>query len=245
MIAALAIAALFAAPDSIEGEWETDAAVAALSIAVHGGAWMADRAGGMPECPCDPASVPAFDRWPIGRDDDRASEASTVLQVGLVVAGPLLAASTDPGPWDERAQSTALVLEAMTLTSGATQLLKAATHRPRPYAYSDVPFGGRPYHSFPSGHTSASFAAATGAWLVWKHRHPESRATPWIAAAGYATAATVAWLRVESGRHFPSDVVAGAALGSGIAVATIEPRFHARRVTVVAAPNGLALVGRF
>ncbi|GMK39828.1 phosphatidylglycerophosphatase B [Paenibacillus sp. CCS19] len=70
--------------------------------------------------------------------------------------------------------------------------------------------------SFPSGHTTAIFA-----WLV-----------PLIAAAG-ATAVlllpaaivvglSVAWSRMYLGLHYPSDVFAGAMLGSATAVGMLE-----------------------
>jgi len=58
-------------------------------------------------------------------------------------------------------------------------------------------------HSFPSGDTSIAFVWAVV--LAARYR--------WLAVAAFLTAALVGTLRVAGGRHFPSDVFAGAAVG--------------------------------
>ena len=60
--------------------------------------------------------------------------------------------------------------------------------------------------SFPSGHTASAFAfsSAAGAEL------------PVLAVPLRLAATTVGWSRVQSGVHFPGDVVAGALLGASI-----------------------------
>lgn len=65
--------------------------------------------------------------------------------------------------------------------------------------------------SFPSGHATSAFAAAG----VVAALHPRLRAPV------LGIAALVALSRVYLGVHFPSDVVAGAALGLGIAVVVV------------------------
>jgi undecaprenyl-diphosphatase len=63
--------------------------------------------------------------------------------------------------------------------------------------------------SFPSGHASTSFAGATLLALL----------VPGLAVPFFALAAAIAWSRVYVGVHFPLDVLAGAALGTAVALA--------------------------
>ncbi|MFI7676537.1 phosphatase PAP2 family protein [Actinophytocola sp. NPDC049390] len=64
--------------------------------------------------------------------------------------------------------------------------------------------------SFPSGHAASAFAFASAAAM--EHRG--------VGAAVFPVAAAVAYSRVHTGVHWPSDVVAGAAIGVGAAYAT-------------------------
>ncbi len=63
--------------------------------------------------------------------------------------------------------------------------------------------------SFPSGHATASFACAT----ILAFYAPRG------APAFFLLAATIAWSRVYVGVHYPLDVLGGAVLGIGIAIA--------------------------
>lgn len=64
--------------------------------------------------------------------------------------------------------------------------------------------------SFPSGHAASAFAFAVGA----------SQELPWLIAPLAALATGVAFSRVYTGVHYPSDVVAGAAAGTTFALAS-------------------------
>jgi membrane-associated phospholipid phosphatase len=69
--------------------------------------------------------------------------------------------------------------------------------------------------SFPSGHSAAAFAFATGS----------SAELPLLAPPLLALAGAVAYSRVHTGVHYPSDVAAGAliGLGSGALAARLAP----------------------
>jgi membrane-associated phospholipid phosphatase len=69
------------------------------------------------------------------------------------------------------------------------------------------PFSG--HVSFPSGHSTAAFALVTAL-------DAETR-TRWVPAIGYPAATLTAWSRVHDLQHWPSDVVAGAAIGGWVA----------------------------
>jgi membrane-associated phospholipid phosphatase len=81
------------------------------------------------------------------------------------------------------------------VTWGLTFVLKRATNETRPN-------GGN--YSFPSGHSSSSFASAE----FMRRRYGWKWGAP-----AYAAAAFVAYSRVESRMHYTHDVIAGAAIG--------------------------------
>jgi len=119
---------------------------------------------------------------------------------------------------DRYAQDTALLagqayLDAQILTFA----LKSATRRIRP---RDIPVDGDFTHTwyksdggvingqsgFPSGHAMVAFGIAT----VFAQRYRRHRWVPWVA---YGLAGVVAFSRVPTRSHFPSDAVAGSILG--------------------------------
>jgi membrane-associated phospholipid phosphatase len=75
--------------------------------------------------------------------------------------------------------------------------------------------------SFPSGHSAAAFAFATGACAE----------LPVLAPVLVPLAGGVAYSRVHTGVHYPSDVAAGAAIGigSGLLARRLPPRALQRR----------------
>lgn len=114
---------------------------------------------------------------------------------------------------------------------GTTYALKYSIDRPRPYeTYPDIlPKSVEGSASFPSGHTSAAFNAATVLSLMY----PEW----YVAVPSYVWAGAVGYSRMHLGVHYPSDVAAGAALGIGSAWLTHtlnkwykkkHPRLHGR-----------------
>lgn len=125
------------------------------------------------------------------------------------------------------------------IANGPAKLL---TRRPRPII-DDVPLVRRVRKlprstSFPSGHSASAFAFATGAAME----------LPWLGIPLGPLATAVAYSRVYTGAHFPSDVMVGSALGTGVAVATgsfwpVAPSEareagQARRVDIDARPSG-------
>ena len=67
-------------------------------------------------------------------------------------------------------------------------------------------------YSFPSGHTMASFAAATVLWH-WNRK---------VGLAAYLLAGMIAFSRLYLFVHFPSDVLAGALLGCLVGIAAVR-----------------------
>ena len=90
------------------------------------------------------------------------------------------------------------------LAVGVNHLVKVAVRRERPRLRGLPALGRvRSSRSFPSAHAASSAAAATAI----------SRVTPAAGPPAYALAALVCLTRPYLGAHYPSDAIAGAALG--------------------------------
>jgi membrane-associated phospholipid phosphatase len=107
--------------------------------------------------------------------------------------------------------------ESFLLVYGTCETIKKSIARYRPYCYfDDLPsdYKSDYYKSFPSRHSAFAFMSAGFLTATFFIDHPDS---PWkipVAAGSYALAAGIAALRISSGAHFLTDVLAGAAIGS-------------------------------
>lgn len=216
-LSAGSVAAQNATPRYTSGWWDV---VATAGGGVVAGAALVSRPPLSHCAPCDSLSLPAYERIGIRSHSSTAGTASSVLLVGI--AGGVALASLR-GVEPARARGNAAVLaDAVSWTVAATEVIKLGVHRARPALYrSDaaaVAGSSDNRESFPSGHTSVAFAAATAYTTIALRQHlPHAGRN---AVLLYAAATAVGALRVAGGRHFPTDVLAGAALGSGIGWAT-------------------------
>ena len=111
--------------------------------------------------------------------------------------------------------------EALFLGAQLGTLMKGIIGRARPYVNVNNPHdyklfrgfrGGGDYRSFPSGHTIAAFAAASAVTSETKRWWPKS---VWvIGPVVYGGAWAVGWSRMYHNKHWASDVVTGAAIGT-------------------------------
>src|SRR5215207_1111229 len=142
--------------------------------------------------------------------------------------------------------------EAVLLATGVTGFLKGTLGRSRPFASSDTNphdfrFGGGfstpERQSFPSGHTTTAFAAAAAVTSEMRRLHPE--ALWYVAPLMYGGATMVGLSRMYHNKHWASDVVLGAAIGtfSGLKVVRYShahPDNNVDRIILrtVVAPDG-------
>jgi undecaprenyl-diphosphatase len=94
--------------------------------------------------------------------------------------------------------------------SSAIFALKQVVRRPRPLAEKSAGLNS----SFPSGHAGTAFAIAT----VLAHQYPRLKIPLYLGAS------LVCLSRIYLGRHYPSDILAGAAIGTFTAIEVVRHR---------------------
>jgi membrane-associated phospholipid phosphatase len=154
---------------------------------------------------------PALDRTLIA-----ITQAASYSRLWLAVAGAL---AVFDGRQGRRAAGQGLIaiVVAAGVANGPAKLL---ARRRRPSSRSHPALIRTPRStSFPSGHSAAAFAFVTGACAE----------LPMLAPALVPLAGTVAYSRVHTGVHYPSDVAVGVGIGigSGLLVARWPWRVHA------------------
>jgi membrane-associated phospholipid phosphatase len=178
------------------------------------------------------------------RGESRLSAWSQPIGNGAY-AIPALALAWGAARWSghpDGARSMLRVGASIGVACGATLGLKEAIGRWRPAESQDnamrfEPFSG--HTSFPSGHATLAFAAASAIDC--------ETSSEWVPRIAYPAATLLAWSRVHDRRHWTSDVVAGAAIGIWTARKTddwlraragvahhlsVEPSIHDLRMTI-------------
>lgn len=137
-------------------------------------------------------------------------------------------------------EGAAHVLAGLAVAGVANGALKYAVGRQRPETTDDPhrfrPFNGdNRFQAFPSGHAVVAFSLAASV--------SEEAKRPWVTALAYGTATAVAWSRVYEDKHWTSDVVGGALVGTLAGRGTVA-WLHRRRERAGerAAPPRIAVV---
>ena len=171
-------------------------------------AWLADARD------VDDAVYAAIARTPtpaLDRGMSTLSHAANYSRLWMASAAALALVGGRPG---RRAAAQGLLSVAATSAS-VNLVIKRLGRRKRPdRAGADVPVDRQVRMptslSFPSGHSAVAFAFATGV----------GNRLPVVAVPLHAVAGLVAYSRVHTGVHHPSDVVVGSVLGTMIAQLT-------------------------
>lgn len=181
----------------------------------------------------DSYNVPGFDRAALRIDpsgQDRAMRTSDRILYGTMVAPALLL--FDDGVRREWTNVFGMYIEAAAITSGTQAWSCVASGRYRPIAYIPTAtfeqrIDQRNSHSFYSGHTANTAVASFFMAKVLDDMHPELGGKRWLLyGAAAIPPALVGYYRIEAGKHFPTDVLAGAALGAATGI--LVPELHKR-----------------
>jgi membrane-associated phospholipid phosphatase len=132
-----------------------------------------------------------------------------------------------------------LVLEATAASELLNEVVKYTVARERPYGHYPTPLEPAPTAdarlSFYSGHTSTTFSLAAASGTVAYLRGYDLAPLAWI--PGAALAAFTGYLRVAADKHYFTDVLAGAIVGSAVGI-LVPLVFHPRVEGAPAPPTG-------
>lgn len=160
---------------------------------------------------------------------------------------PLLGVIYLTGHKNSRHRNVALTgLKAFIISGASAMVAKQIFHRhrpsqadpPDPYLW-EGPFNFETqYTSFPSGHTTTAFAVAS----VLAHGYKDKI---WIGITSYSVAALVGLSRIQDGKHWASDVVAGAILGTFIGTTLSKINFKKVEINPTAFKGGYGMSVKF
>jgi len=152
----------------------------------------------------------AVDHTPVFSSPSQASRASDTIRktsdIILYISMLTTPSGDEPVPWlVSKAKGCAVDFAALALTEQSVTLLKNSTQRNRPDGSDNL--------SFPSSHASGTSLNATLACrnVQCMHLPAVIQTAAGIGLTGLSLLG--AWGRVEGGVHYPSDVLAGLALG--------------------------------
>ena len=109
--------------------------------------------------------------------------------------------------------------ESLLITNGLNMTIKNIVQRKRPFTYNpDAPHKDKKEKdavlSFYSGHTANAFNSAVFAGTVFSDYYAQSLWRYAVWGTSLMLASTTGYLRYYSGKHYPTDIIAGAIIGS-------------------------------
>lgn len=178
-----------------------------------------------------------------------AANAFTILGLSPIVLGAVGYFKKDIKGSELMALSLMFV-QAMAIQSGLNLMMRSAEIWPRPFILGEEGgaerLKGEAYGSFYSGHASAAFSVAVLTSIWFENTYTSSRYKPYVWVASLSMATTVAVLRVVAGKHYPTDVLTGAIMGSLISIVILKT--HEKNNNVIslqAGPNYLGVTRHF
>ncbi len=217
--------------------WKHETAIAAATVVYFGGGVALDytRSGLTHDqiAALDPNDVNRFDRRAIGNSLEKGTLVSDILLgTSFVLPTAVLAV--------KRCRADALLIglmwvEVAGLTLGTTEYVKSLVLRTRPFAYDpNVSIEEKTDRdtrmSFFSGHTSATAAFSFFGAKVFSDYSDNTLHKTLVWSLAITLPAVVGYLRVRASRHFPTDVIAGYAIGATIGY--MVPFLHKRKPIV-------------
>ncbi len=178
----------------------------------------------------DKNSINRFDRIATSYSSMKAKKASDVFFYGAMAMPALFGFSKK---MRNDAKNISLIYgETLFLTVGITLITKKTVLRNRPLVYNSnfdisTKLEKNARYSFFSGHTSVVSASSFFTAKVFADYHPDSKWKPVVWGAAVTIPAITGYLRVRAGKHYPTDVITGYAVGAVIGI--LIPQIHKRK----------------
>jgi membrane-associated phospholipid phosphatase len=183
------------------------------------------------------SQINRFDRSATNYWNKSLHKTSELTRAALIVSPSILLLNEGKNKqWKNCITYGIMYIEVGLLTIGITDLTKTLVMRKRPYLYNpDVSLPEKEQKiedddatdSFFSGHAASAFASAVFFSKTYTDIYGNNTFSKIIWGTSLTLAATTSYLRYRSGYHFPTDVLAGACIGS--AIGYLIPVLHKRR----------------
>ena len=175
----------------------------------------------------DPFRINPLDRLAVKQYGPKAKKNSDIL-LGTSAILPF-ALLLDKRSRDEFGTVGLMLAETFLINNGITGIFKGSARRTRPYVYNpNAPLLLKKEqdarYSFFSGHASNSAATSFFAAKVFSDNNPNSNLKPYIWGAAVSIPAVTSFFRFKAGKHFPTDVLAGYAVGATLG--WLVPELH-------------------
>ena len=158
--------------------------------------------------------------------------AATMSDIMLFGVVPAIAFSAPLATRQDYSRALVTIGEAAVVTGVITQIAKFSVARGRPFAYYSNDYSSPDSKlSFFSGHTSYSFAVSLSAAMLLSDSLPKYSTV--IYAIALFIAAVPGYLRIAADKHYFTDVLTGALVGSGVAYGVTRMQLSANSI-----PNG-------
>lgn len=204
----------------------------------------------------EPSQLLPWDRSVVGRYSANADKVSDWFAILGTVPVAMVGYSWLGGDaaGSDAAAYALMFAQALALQNGLNLLARSSQLWPRPYVYATDGDGaeaakdarGEAYGSFFSGHSSAAFTVAvfTAEWFSEIYPNSPYRGIVW--AGSLSAAGMVGALRIAAGKHYPTDVIVGALVGTGLSLSVIQVhKSVAHKVSLYASPNAAGVSVRF
>ncbi len=172
------------------------------------------------------------------------------LALSLAPSLVMLAGDSSHVGWGQVADDATAIGASVGVTMFVTEIVQRAIARERPFVFHSVPetsMSSYAYGSFFSDLTSIAFSLASSTGWIASQRGYDDAAEIWIAGLGFAAA--TGYLRIAADKHWTTDVLAGAGVGSAIGYflpRAMRAQFDAvPRLRVSLSTDGISVAGMF